>query len=132
MASAAGGGAPVATTAVQPAEAAAAGGSPVYRFYSAGFQSHFYTIDPAERDRILAQWSRDWSYEGVAYTAYRTQVAGTVPLYRFWSDSFNGHFYTASQSERDRVRATWPDTWAIRIGPESWSVDSRPVTSLPM
>ena len=27
--------------------------------------------------------------------------------------------------------ATWPDTCAMRIGPESWSADSRPTISLP-
>ena len=85
---------------------------PVFRFYSPVFQSHFYTVDPVERDRILAQWPGQWSYEGYAYSAYTTQVVGTVPLFRFWSESFHGHFYTADPSERDRVRSTWPDTWA--------------------
>ena len=75
----------------------------MYRFYSPTFKGHFYTADPAERDKIVSQWSRDWTYEGERYTAFTTQVAGTVPLYRFWSNQLRGHFYTADPSERDHV-----------------------------
>lgn len=85
---------------------------PVYRFWSPTFQGHFYTADPVEREKIIAQWGRDWSYEGQRYSAYSTQVAGTVPLYRFWSSAFKGHFFTADEAEKDFVRANWPDTWS--------------------
>lgn len=36
---------------------------------------------------------------------------GVVPVYRFWSERYNAHFYTASLEERNRVAATWPDVW---------------------
>lgn len=79
-------------------------GSPVHRFYSQVFQSHFYTQDEAEKSAIIAG-DHNWSYEGVAYCSYPTQTAGTVPLYRFWSPTFGKHFFTASQAESDHIRA---------------------------
>ncbi|MGC5222698.1 Ltp family lipoprotein [Micromonospora sp. DT81.3] len=92
--------------------AASSASTPVYRFYSPTFQGHFYTADPVERDTIIRQWSSDWTYEGERYSAFTTQVAGTVPLYRFWSDQLRGHFYTADQGERDHVMRTWAATWS--------------------
>lgn len=93
--------------------ASAAATVPVYRFWSPTFNGHFYTADPAERDKIIAQWGRDWSYEGPRYSAYTEQVPGTVPLYRFWSSAYRGHFYTADEAEMNNVRAMWPDVWSF-------------------
>lgn len=84
----------------------------VYRFWSPVYQGHFYTVDPIERDRVRSAWPDIWSYEGQRYTAYTTQVPGTIPLFRFWSARFRGHFYTADPAERDQVLAQWPDAWS--------------------
>jgi hypothetical protein len=100
---------PVASAGVK---SAVAGATAVYRFWSPVYEGHFYTADPAERDRVIATWPTIWHYEGIAYSAFTTQVSGTVPLYRFWSTRYNGHFYTADPAERDRVLATWPDVWS--------------------
>lgn len=83
----------------------------VYRFWSPVYQGHFFTTDINERDQIIARWSHIWTYEGQRYTAFDTQIAGTIPLYRFWSNEYSGHFYTADTGERDAVMARWPDTW---------------------
>lgn len=83
----------------------------VYRFWSPVYQGHFFTTDVSERDQIIARWSNVWTYEGRRYTAFTTQVSGTIPLYRFWSTQYSGHFYTADTAERDAVIAKWPNTW---------------------
>ena len=86
-------------------------GSPVFRFWSSAFQSHFYTQRVSEKDEIVAN-DRNWTYEGVAYCAYPTESAGSVPLYRFWSPGFRKHFFTADQAEADHIRAVdrnWQD-----------------------
>jgi hypothetical protein len=89
--------------------APAAPTQPVYRFWSDVFQAHFYTMSAQERDYVIAAYDDSvWKYEKVAYRAYATQAPGTVPLYRFWSDTYRGHFYTASQSERDYIIANYP------------------------
>lgn len=111
----------------------APGAQPVYRFWSPVFQGHFYTIDPAERDRVINTWPDVWNYEGERYTAYSTQVEGTVPLYRFWSTRFRGHFYTADQAERDKVIATWPDDWSYEgVAYYVYPIDSTVPDTTPM
>ncbi|MBC7517640.1 MAG: hypothetical protein H7248_01950 [Microbacteriaceae bacterium] len=84
---------------------------PVYRFWSATFSSHFYTISTVERDAVIARYPGIWAYEGPVYQAFTTQVAGSVPLYRFWSDTLKGHFYTADEAEKNQVIARWPGIW---------------------
>ncbi|WP_403025721.1 leucine-rich repeat protein [Salinibacterium sp. GXW1014] len=88
--------------------------TPVFRFWSDAHQGHFYTASAAERDHIIKTYpSHIWKYERVAYQAFTTQQPGTVPLYRFWSSTLNGHFYTASASERDHVIRAYDDAvWA--------------------
>ncbi|MBP7053788.1 MAG: hypothetical protein KBE65_22480 [Phycisphaerae bacterium] len=46
----------------------------------------------------------------VNYIAPKPEVT-TVSVYRFWSSTLSGHFYTANQDERDFVIATYPDSW---------------------
>jgi hypothetical protein len=84
---------------------------PVYRFWSDLYLGHFYTISEADRDYIMATWPDVWQYEGIAWYANTTQVPGTLPVYRFWSDLYLGHFYTISEADRDYIMATWPDVW---------------------
>lgn len=84
----------------------------VHRFYSPVFRGHFYTIDNAEKDAIIARWPDVWSYEGTRFTALSAQVRAAIPVYRFWSERLHGHFYTSNQTERDHVMRTWPETWS--------------------
>ncbi|MBN1362058.1 MAG: trypsin-like peptidase domain-containing protein [Sedimentisphaerales bacterium] len=88
--------------------------SPVYRFWSPVYGRHFYTISETDRDYVLATWPDIWTYEGPVFNAFKegSQPAGTAPVYRFWSESLRGHFYTISETDRDYVLATWPDVWA--------------------
>lgn len=82
-------------------------GTPVFRFWSPRFSSHFYTASVAEKDHIVAA-DRNWTYEGVAYCAFATRTASTSPLYRFWSPRYGKHFYTADQAEADHLRTADP------------------------
>jgi hypothetical protein len=47
-----------------------AGARPVYRFFSPAGGSHFFTIDPNERQHIQRTWPETWHYEGVAFYAW--------------------------------------------------------------
>ena len=83
--------------------------TPVYRFWSDTKQGHFYTSSATERDSIIATYPTNvWSYEGTAYNAFGVQSVGTTPIYRFWSDDKQHHFFTASATEKDLVIATYP------------------------
>ena len=81
---------------------------PVHRFYSKAYKGHFFTIDEAEKDGLIAN-NPNWRYEGVAYLAFTNRVSGTVPLFRFWSKGYRGHFYTVSEAEMRTVRDTNPN-----------------------
>jgi hypothetical protein len=80
---------------------AAAGLEPVHRFWSPTQGRHFYTIDPAEKDSIIAESPKDlWNYEGIAFYAFPEgrQPAGAVPVRRFWSERAGYFWAVAGQS----------------------------------
>ncbi len=87
--------------------------APVYRFWSGTLNAHFYTIDRAERDKLIAKYSRVWTYEGTAFYAYAEgfQPPDTVPLYRFWSGTLNCHFYTSRESEKQKLIDQYRSVW---------------------
>ncbi len=84
---------------------------PVYRFWSEEYLHHFYTISEYEKDYIISMWPDVWKYEGPRFYAFETQIRGTSPVYRFWSEQYLGHFYTISEDEKNYVLETWPDVW---------------------
>lgn len=87
-------------------------GSPVYRFWSDTKQSHFYTIDVNERNYITSNYPTNvWNYEGVAYCAQAGATTST-PVYRFWSNTMQGHFYTTDEGEKDYIISHYSsDVW---------------------
>jgi predicted phosphodiesterase len=95
------------------ASALADGLMPVYRFWSSSSGAHFYTLDEAERDKLLGTASNLWTYEGVAFYSYPAGhgPAGTLPVHRFWSGGLRNHFYTASDTERFKLVSSSPGAW---------------------
>ena len=95
------------------ASPAGAGLAPVYRFWSASFGAHFYTLDEAEKDKLLQDYTAVWTYEGIAFYAYAAgdQPGGTMPVHRFWSGTLRTHFYTTSDTERFQLVSDYAGTW---------------------
>jgi len=88
-------------------------GESVYRFYSAALRTHLYTNDENEKNTIIS-WNQPdlWSYEGVSFCASPTQVANTLPVYRFYSASLKSHLYTIDENEKNTIIATFAtDVW---------------------
>ncbi len=76
----------------------------LYRFWSKKNKSHFYTANEEEKNYIIAHYDEyTWKYEGVANDVFTTQVPNSTPVYRFWSKKNKGHFYTASEEEKNYV-----------------------------
>jgi hypothetical protein len=81
----------------------------LYRFYRPDSGTHFYTTSAAERDKLAGMHEAGgYWYEGPVGFVLKpsTAPAGTRELTRFYRPApwFTGtHFYTSSQSERDRV-----------------------------
>jgi len=73
----------------------------LHRLYrgSKGIRDHFYTVDIAEKQRVE---DRDgYKEEGITGYISKTQLPGTVPLYRLFSERYGEHFYTISDKERE-------------------------------
>ncbi len=84
----------------------------VYRFWSPVSSHHFYTISQSEKVKLEEQYANFWTYEGVAYWTPATGGrASLVPIFRFWSESLNGHFYTADEVERDKLINQYSAVW---------------------
>jgi len=88
---------------------------PVYRFWSGTLGSHFYTIDSAEKDKLIGQFADVWTFEGPVFYAWPEgrQPAGTQAVYRFWSDQLGGHFYTMNEAERDKLIREYSRVWTF-------------------
>jgi hypothetical protein len=104
--------------------------SPVYRFWSDTYRHHFFTISESDKEYVIATWPDVWKYEGPVFCAFTTQVPGTSPVYRFWSNTFLGHFYTISEADKDFVIATWPD-WTYE-GPVFYAYTTQVPGTLPV
>ncbi|MCX7997273.1 MAG: trypsin-like serine protease [Patescibacteria group bacterium] len=80
----------------------------VYRFWSDTYRGHFYTASEGEKNYIQRTFPVSvWRYEGIAYSAFVNSAVSVVPVYRFWSDTYRGHFYTASEGEKNFVETTF-------------------------
>ncbi len=53
-----------------PLEGHPADAQAVCRFWSDSLATHFYTIDPVEKDKLIAEVSHIWTYEGPVWYAY--------------------------------------------------------------
>lgn len=103
---------------------------PVYRFWSERDGRHFYTLDENEYLYILANYSDYiWHFETKAFYAYKNQNAGTLPVYRFWSDKNLTHFYTISETEKNYILNNYPDdVW--RYETIAWYANQNPTAGM--
>src|SRR5688572_24152178 len=60
---------------------------PMHRHWNAFITDHYYSLD------AITNGAFGYGYEGTEDLASRTQLPGTVPLYRLWLDG-RDHFYT--------------------------------------
>ena len=75
--------------------------TPLYRFYNMKTGVHFYTANETEKASIIANLSRIFRYEGIAYNvALDASVSGSSPIYRFFNKKNGSHFYTNSEEEK--------------------------------
>lgn len=78
-------------------------------YYHAGFNHYFITADPAEIALLDGgAYGGVWKRTGESFRVETIQVAGFVPICRFFSTSFaprSSHFYTGSASECNTVKS---------------------------
>src|SRR5262249_10559621 len=67
----------------------------LYRFYSYGYGTHFYTTSVADGQHALQV---GFTWEGVAARVWSTPNLLRQPIYRLYSPSTGDHYYTISQT----------------------------------
>ncbi len=94
-----------ATAAVAPK--ALSGLVPAYRFFNTQTTAHFFTINPQERDQIIATLPQ-FRYEGQAFEVSAVAQPGLAPVYRFLNTATGVHLFTISEDEKAYILATLP------------------------
>ncbi|MDM8553153.1 M43 family zinc metalloprotease [Desulfococcaceae bacterium HSG7] len=89
------------------------GAVPLHRFYSEQLKRHFYTVDENEKNSMIAEFAEDvWRYEGIAWYVHPEQRDSARPIYRFYSEQLQGHFYTQSENEKNSIISRFTeDVW---------------------
>ena len=109
--------------------------SPVYRFWKASDNTHFYTIKESEKDKLIRDYSHVYTYEGPAYRAFKVdqQPAEALPVYRFWKPSDNTHFYTTKESEKQKLIDNYSHIYTFEgAAYYAYSVAEHPIDALPV
>jgi|GEM_PF-5758120 len=73
----------------------------VYRFGDMPGNTHFWTTDLSERDRMI---KAKYRYEGVAWRAYPTKTS--VEVYRLYSPTMRKHLFTTDSNEKNILSKT--------------------------
>lgn len=80
------------------------GFTPVYRFVRLDGRGHFYTASEDEKNNTIINYSHTLQYEGIAfYVKIPPNISGYSPVYRFVRPDGYGHFYTASEDEKNYI-----------------------------
>jgi len=74
---------------------------PVYRYFHAPNEDHFYTANVGEIGTTTTGQSGNHGYkcEGVLGYVSPTEFFGSIPIYRYFSAAANDHFYTSNAGE---------------------------------
>jgi hypothetical protein len=107
---------------------------PVYRLWSDDIASHFWTSSESERAKLLSGTSGSWTDEGIAFYVFTAdqRPAATKPVYRFWSTTIKGHYYTIDEAEKNRLSAKgsgWTFEDAVWYAYDTPATANEPVVS---
>ncbi len=85
---------------------------PVYQFSSARSGTRFYTMNEAEKTRLLEQPGGGWTLDGTAFYAWpKADEKDLVPVHRFWSAHLGQHFYTTEEDNKAQLISEFSQTW---------------------
>jgi Fe2+ or Zn2+ uptake regulation protein len=73
----------------------------VYRYYHEHHHDHFYTTNQGEIGTVTpgAVGNHGYKAEGIAFYIFHNHHQGLVPVYRYWNDGKQDHFYTTNAGE---------------------------------
>jgi Ca2+-binding RTX toxin-like protein len=65
--------------------------------------SYFYTTNTQEAASIKAQSNWPWVEKTATFEAAHSIPSLSVPVFRFWSEKFQAHFFTINKDEKDQI-----------------------------
>jgi len=65
--------------------------------------SYFYTVDANEANYIKNQSAWPWVQKTSTFEAAHSNPVNAVPVFRFWSDKFQSHFFTINLAEKNQI-----------------------------
>lgn len=66
-------------------------------------QGYFYTSSPDEAEFLRTHETWPWVEQAPTFEAAHSNPSEGVPLYVFWSDKHQSHYYTVSEAEKDQI-----------------------------
>ncbi len=113
---------------------APAGTEAVLRFFSPVLDCHFYTANEAEAFKLINHFPDVWEFENVAFfAAPDANVAGALPVFRFFSPVLSSHFYTISEGEKNKLINQFSDIWEFEeTAFFAFTADTRPAGTVPV
>ena len=88
---------------------------PDYRKYWGVFLLSFFVVIFGVLFDINKASATTWAYKGIAFYAYNNKsTEGTKPVYKFYSSSRKAHFYTISESHKDKLMNNPKKTYAYK------------------
>lgn len=96
-----------------PPDRPPSGTRPVYRLRRTDRNTYFLTMNESEKEDLVSRSPEVWTSDGIAFYAYPEDYrpARARPVYRFWSGTAQTHFYTMSESERDKLIHQGSQVW---------------------
>jgi hypothetical protein len=82
----------------------------LYRFYNRRTGTHFYTVDPVERDNVIGRLGAIYQYDGPAYSV-STHPDYTRPVDRFYNVKTGTHLFSADPVEIQNIRSNLSKTY---------------------
>lgn len=76
---------------------------PIYRMFNSNTGSHFYTVDEAERDLVLANPSWGYIDEGIAFYALDKDASIGTDVHRYFRQSTQSHFFTIGAQDIEDI-----------------------------
>ncbi len=87
---------------------------PIYELLSGDSETYWYTMDEAEKDRLVHDPAA-WICKGVAFYVWSQPGAKDVrPAHCFWSEHLGSRFYTLDEQEKAHLLSAASQTWTYR------------------
>jgi hypothetical protein len=74
----------------------------------------------------------DYHYEGISFYADTSQTENNTPVYRFYNNRLDKHFYTASYDEKQNIQFTHPEWGYVYEGIGFYTHTTQVAGSVPM